>query len=334
VKYGVQEVTGYLREITGQEVPVKRTTDLDAEVQIVVGEKSVRQLAPDIWDEKVKDLGPEGYLIRAVPNGKKALLVVVGATPHGTKYGLANLMKLIRVEGRSPHIPAETDIVSTPAFAKRGMHFNGWSFNYPYTFRCWREEDWCRYLDLLAYQGVNLFYLWPFIEIMPAPLSPEDHAYLEECRRVVDFAQKKHGMEVWVMHCTNRVATDRCGVADPRHRPYWRPSQQDLNPSIPEQFQTIMASREAMYRILNNVDGVCNIDSDPGSCPPGCTLIDYVKVLNGCRTLLDRHNLHGKQAKLVNWMWYGWGRSKDQDAGEHQRLTIRSMQRNYPSRGG
>ena len=57
-----------------------------------------------------------------------------------------------------------------------------------------------------------------------------------------------------------------------------------------------MASREAMYRIVNNVDGVCNIDSDPGYCP-GSPLSDYVKVLRGCRELLERHNLHGRQVK-------------------------------------
>ena len=36
---------------------------------------------------------------------------------------------------------------------------------------------------------------------------------------MVDYAQKKHGMEVWIMQCTNRVAKDRCGVADPSAAP-------------------------------------------------------------------------------------------------------------------
>jgi hypothetical protein len=51
------------------------------------------------------------------------------------------------------------DATSRPVFAKRGLHFNGWPFHYPYTFRAWREADWQRYLDILAYQQVNLFYL-------------------------------------------------------------------------------------------------------------------------------------------------------------------------------
>ena len=57
-----------------------------------------------------------------------------------------------------------------------------------------------------------------------------------------------------------------------------------------------MASREAMYRVINNADGVCNIDSDPGFLAEG-TFDDYNKVLQGCRALLDRYNLNGKQAK-------------------------------------
>jgi hypothetical protein len=207
------------------------------------------------------------------------------------------------------------------------MHLNGWPLNYPYSFRSWHEKDWQRYLDILSYQGVNLFYLWPFNEIMPVPLSPEDQAYLEECRRVVDYAQQKHGMEVWIMQCTNRVAKDRCGVADPRLRPYWRPAQEDLNPGNPEHFKAILAAREAMYRIINNADGVCNIDSDPGFCP-GSPQTDYVKVLQACRTLLERHNIHGKQAKLINWMLWGWGRQEKiqvEGLAAHQRLALQAI---------
>ena len=216
-------------------------------------------------------------------------------------------------------------MLGKPAFAKRGMHFNGWPLNYPYSFRSWTEKDWQRYLDILSYQGVNLFYLWPFIEIMPVPLSAEDQAYLEECRRVVDYAQKKHGMEVWIMQCTNRVASDRCGVADPRVRPYWRPTQKDLNPGKPADFQAILASREAMYRIINNADGVCNIDSDPGFCP-NSPVSDYVKVLQACRTLIDRHNIHGKQTKLVNWMLWGWGMPRVGQTEGLPQLELRILQ--------
>jgi hypothetical protein len=88
-----------------------------------------------------------------------------------------------------------------------------------------------------------------------------------------------------------------------------------------------MASREALYRIVNNVDGVCNIDSDPGYCA-GSPLGDYVKVLQGCRALLDCHNVRGKEAKLVHWMWFGWGLPPQRffEPG-HQVRTIQALRK-------
>jgi sialate O-acetylesterase len=323
VQYGIEELVSYLKESTGNKIPVVASPDSNQRVRIVVGPKCVQQLIPQ--DIPAEQFGDEGFLLRSATKGGIQYLIATGATPHGTKNAIGALMKTIKVESKSAFVPAELDRVHKPTIAKRGMHFNGWPFNAPYSFRNWREEDWKSYLDILAYQGVNLFYLWPFMEIMPVPLSAEDRAYLEECRRVVDYAQKKHGMEVWIMQCTNRVAKDDCGVKDPRVRPYWRPSQEDLNPGNPEHFKAIMASREALYKILNNVDGVCNIDSDPGEYP-GSPLSDYIKVLNGCRDLLDRHNLHGKQTKLISWMWTGWGLSPKQMFDlNHQAQTLESL---------
>ncbi len=330
VRHGVGDLTAYLDELTANKIPVVASADGVRGVRILVGAKSVQRSFPQaIPDEK---LGGEGYRLRAeLKDGVRSILVT-GSTPRGTKAALGTLMKKIAVEGKSAFLPSSLSILHKPSFAKRGLHFNGWAIKYPYSFRCWREEDWQRYLDILSYQNVNLLYFWPFIEIMPAPLSPEDEAYLEECRRIVDYAQKKHGMEVWIMQCTNRVAKDNCGVADPRHRPYWRPSQEDLNPGNPEHFKAIMASREAMYRIINNADGVCNIDSDPGFFP-GSPLADYVRVLKGCRGLLDRHNIHRKNTLLVNWMLWGWGRSERfqvRQLDEHQRRTVQLMKKELP----
>lgn len=304
VQYGVEELASYLKDIAGNSIPVVASPTSKHEIRIVVGQAAGQKLLPQ--NISAEQLGDDGYVLRTANQNGVEYLVVAGATPRGTKAGIAALMKAIQADGKSAYVAKPLDVVNKPPVAKRGMHFNGWAFNSPYSFRNWREEDWKSYLDILAYQGVNLFYLWPFMEIMPAPLSAEDTAYLEECRRSVAYAQQKHGMEVWIMQCTNRVAKDDCGVKNPRLRPYWRPSQEDLNPGNPEHFARIMASREALYKILNNVDGVCNIDSDPGEYP-GSPLSDYLKVLNGCRDLLDRHNLHGKEAKLINWMWTGWG---------------------------
>lgn len=219
VQYAVQELAGYLKEITGQEAAVASTPDRKAGTVVVAGTAAAEKvLGGPLPAEK---LGEEGYVLKSLIKDGVSYVIAAGATPKGTKYALGSLMKRTQADGRSAFVQRPLDVLSKPAFAKRGLHFNGWSFNYPYTFQRWREEDWQRYLDILAYEGVNLFYIWPFMEIMPLPLSAEDRASLEERRRVVDYAQKKHGMEVWIMQCTNRVAKDNCGVVQPKLRPYW-----------------------------------------------------------------------------------------------------------------
>jgi hypothetical protein len=304
VAYAVKDLADYLQSAAGA-APNTLTSDNGAAKQVI----AVGAIAAESFLGKLpacEDLGEEGYRLKSVAkDGRKAVLAY-GTTPRGTKAALADLMKRIEVEGTTPFIDGPLDITSKPSFATRGMHFNGWPFGYPHSFRGWSEDDWQRYLDILAYQHVNLFFFWPFIEIMPVPLSAEDAAYLTECRRIIDYAHDRHGMQVWIMHCTNRVAQDRCGVSDPKKRPYWRPSQKDLNPADLEDFKAIMASRAALYAALNNADGFCNIDSDPGYWV-GSTVDDYVHVMKGYRELLDRHTLGGKKTKLIDWMWVGWG---------------------------
>jgi hypothetical protein len=322
-----------LKSATGSAPPIVPTDDGVAKQVLAVGPS-----AATVFGENLPTggkLGDEGYHLQTAVKGGRNIVIARGSSPRGTKAALAALMKRIEVDAGVPYLDGPLNIVSKPSFSTRGMHFNGWPFGYPYSFRGWSEADWQRYLDILAHQHVNLFFFWPFIEIMPVPLSSEDAAYLEECRRIVDYAHEKHGMQVWIMHCTNRVAQDRCGVADPKKRPYWRPSQKDLNPADPKDFQAIMASRAALYQALDNADGFCNIDSDPGYWV-GSSVEDYVHVLKGYRELLDQHTLAGKKTKLIDWMWVGWGikhtpglRSRDR-----QEETIRLTKRELPEPWG
>ena len=331
VQYGVKDLADYLKEITGTEVPIQTTLDETAPSLIVVGKKMVEQARANVMAGR--ELGQEGYLVESVLKSGKAHLIVAGETPHGTKFGLAGLMKMIQAEGQSAYVEGPVHTTSRPKFAIRGMHLNGWPISYPYSFRVWKENEWQRYIDILSYQGVNLLYIWPFMEIMPVPLSPEDEAYLQEVNRVVGYAQTRHGMEVWIMHSVNRVAQSNLGMPDPRPRYYWVYwNQLDLNPADPDHFETIVRSREALYRIVNKADGFCMIDSDPGGWPYS-PLSDETKVFRAMRGLLDRYNVHGTQAKLINWMWTGWGVIDWLGPTGQVELTrdaIRSMKKDVP----
>lgn len=310
LQFAAADLADYMKEITGEPVSVRGPAGASTGSAIVVGQRMAHRRIPVLW--RTLSAGDESFLIDC--SERLDQVVVTGSNPRGTNLGLASLMKMIRTDGNSAYLEGPFHIRRKPSFPVRGIHLNGWPFNSPYSFRDWSEQDWQRYIDMAWVQGANLILLLSFIEIMPVPLSPEDAASLQEFRRVVEYAQRQRGMEVWVMHAANRVAVSDCGVRDPKQRPYWmNQCQVDLDPADPRQFQRIVASFEALYRIVNNADGFVMIDSDPGGWPQS-PLREQVKIFNAARNLLNRYNQHGREAKLVDWMWLGWGRHKHFDA--------------------
>jgi hypothetical protein len=315
----VSKITNDLKDCLEQthhaHVSIASSLEKGAGAVIAVGKQIARQIAgPSL---SLDDLGQEGFIISRREHEGRPVIVVTGNSHPGTKFGVARLLQMIQSDGAKASfidLPADASTTggpasggkSIPCFEKRGIHPNGWTHNYPYAFHSWREADWQKFIDLQTLQGVNLLMMFSYMETMPVPLSSEDQGYLEEMRRVVEYAQVLNGMEVWLMQAVNRVAKDNCGVLDPWYRPLWRPSQVDLNPGDPEQFKELAASHEVMYKIVNNVDGICFIDSDPGGwvdSPPE----DLLKVFQHTRDCLDRYNLKGKNAKIIHWLWTGWG---------------------------
>jgi hypothetical protein len=202
------------------------------------------------------------------------------------RYGISPPSR-IEIGRDGPALPDGLDLRRSPRYQLRGMHPNGWAANHPYAFRCWSEDDWRRYVDMLFHLGANHLLLWPSPDIIPVPLSRVDEEYLEEVREVVAYARDVRGMEVWIMQSANRVALSDAGVADPRHRPYWLPGVQvDLDPGDPAHLDTILHAREPLYRIVDNADGFAIIDSDPGGWN-GSPVDAYLGLLRP-RGLIDR----------------------------------------------
>ena len=310
VQYGAKDLGRYLTEITGRPVLVSASanTGKKATSVIAIGEKMALAIGADLGP--ATGANDDSSVIRSFAKGGARILVVAGRDPHGTNTGIATLMQMIRAEGKSAYLDGPVDLHNKPSYAVRGIHLNGWPLKYPYAFRSWKEDDWKRFVDIAWTQRINLFYLWPFMEIMPVPLSREDEAYLQEVNRVVDYAQNERGMEVWIMQSANRIGTSNCGAPDPRFRAYWiNDCQKDMNPADPQQFARILASFEAFYKIVNKADAFCMIDSDPGSWPQS-PLSDQVKIFQAARNLLDQYSAHGSKTKLFDWMHVGWGRHK------------------------
>lgn len=310
VQYGASDLGNYLTDITGNAITVSTSASAVRRTKsvIAVGEKAALMMGVTL--EPVGELGRDGFVIHSFEKAGSAIVVIAGSDPHGTNTGIATLMQMIRTEGKVPFIEGPIDQRSIPSIAIRGIHLNGWPLNYPYAFRSWQEQDWKRFVDIAWAQRVNLIFLWPFMEILPVPLSPEDKAYLQEVRRIVDYAQNQRGMKVWIMQSANRIAISDCGTPNPRFRAYWvNDCQKDMNPGDPQQFERIRKSFEALYKNVNNADAFAMIDSDPGSWPQS-PVSDQIRIFQAARKLLDQYNVHGAQTSLVDWMHVGWGRHK------------------------
>ena len=148
------------------------------------------------------------------------------------------------------------------------------------------------------------------MEIIPVPMSAEDEAYLQEVQRVIDYAHNQRGMEVWIMQSANRVGVSNCGIEDPRFRTYWvmGECQKDMNPADSEQFGNILKSFEALYKIVNNADAFCLIDSDPGGWAHSPLSDQDKNIQRRPQACLIKYSAKGPKTKLVDWMWLGWGR--------------------------
>ena len=265
--YGAKDLASYLTDITGKPVAVSSSLNaaLKSKSVIAMGKEMAQALNVDLGP--ASDLGDEGSVIRSFVRRGSKVVIIAGLNPHGTNAGLATFMPMIHGEGKAVYLDGPVDLRSKPSIAIRGIHLNGWPLKYPYAFRSWKEEDWKHFIDIAWAQRINFFYLWPFMEIIPVPVSGQDEAYLQEVKRIVDYAQNQRGMEVWIMQSANRIGVSDCGVRDPRFRTYWvmGECQKDMNPADPEQFANILKSFEALYKIVNNADGFCFIDSDPGA---------------------------------------------------------------------
>ncbi len=331
VQYAAKDLARYLSELTKGTVPVSTSAkDIRrGKVSIVLGQAMAS--AAGVGVKLASASGPQAAVIKSFDRSGKSVVVVAGADPHGTNLGVASLIQMIRSEGTAVYLDGPLDVRSEPSIRVRGFHMNGgWQLNHPYGFRTWTEEDWKRFVDIVWAERGNLVFMWPYVETMTIPLTAEDEAYLQEFRRVVEYAQKQRGMEVWIMQSANRIAVTDCGVPDPRLRPHWiEGCQKDMDPADPEQLAKISKSFEALYRVVNNADAFCLIDSDPGGWPES-PLSDQLRIFLEARKLLDRYNTHGQQTKLVDWMWIGWGRHRSKHAP--QRLgTVFDFTGKFPS---
>lgn len=266
-------------------------------VQETLGTRRLEALGID------KSLGPEGFVLTFLADRKPPTIVAAGWTDRGTRWAIYDLIKSLNVSSSPMSLPLPLNRRETPDFRRRGMYAHQhWEYRYPYALRSWDVDDWKRYVDLLAYFRYNLLQIWSMASILPVPLSPADEAWLRRYRDVIDHAHLNHGMEVWIGECANNVSEgiDLPPIAE---RDYFA-AETLKDPGDPEQFRQVMHARDVFYSTVINADGYWIIDSDPGGWR-GSSTGEFVEILAGNRRLINRRT--GANAKLIYWMWQGWG---------------------------
>ncbi len=91
-KTGIKELQKYLLEMSGATVDVQKPGDATdpAQVRLVVGNQTVRELFPDL---KLDDLGKEGFVLKTVDNA----VIVAGGEQRGTMYACFELLEKLGV---------------------------------------------------------------------------------------------------------------------------------------------------------------------------------------------------------------------------------------------
>jgi hypothetical protein len=190
-------------------------------------------------------------------------------------------------------------------FKHRGFYLHsGWFFNYPFSVRTWQQEDFSNMFRLLERMGYDQVGIWPMLEAIPRPLSPEDSLGLVRYRAVIDDARSVP-LECWIMMCPNLDPDPGLAALPwPERNPY--PAWTNVRLDDPQQAEPFLKHRTKILSILNNADAYVTIDGDPGGYE-GALPADLLKVFVSDRAAIDRYGTDPSAQRLIAWIWCGWG---------------------------
>src|SRR5262249_25221655 len=143
--------------------------------------------------------GDQGYILKVMRFGEnKNVVLAAGSESHGTNYALMELRQRLCESRSGLGLSDSLDILEKPRLKVRGLYLHQhWQYNYRYATWSWSVEDWKKALDLVAYLRVNLVLTWPHMDMLAPPLSNPEKEYLADFREIIDYAQRKRGIEIW-----------------------------------------------------------------------------------------------------------------------------------------
>ena len=329
VRRAAEDLREIIHQRTGQAPELSTIDDPEG-----TGSRPIIEIGLNNWKQAAADLPApqrdrsEAYVLRGdggqIPS-RRPIISVDAHDPQGLKFGLIRLIGRLQLGKDDVTLPLPFHETGAPVMAVRGMYAHlHWSYNHPYALRSWQLDDWKRYVDLLTHLGYNRLQIWPMMEIIPHPLSPEDNAYLGRYAEIIDYAHRQRGMQVVVGSCPNSITQDARGVPI-ANREYFD-FEKRLNPGDPVQLSKLLEYRSDLYRTLPNADGYWVIDSDPGGWK-GSPSSQFVDILIGHRKLIDAWCSRPKEQPLIYWIWFGWGTGP---RPENWRSTLTDMKKRLP----
>ena len=170
-RHAAEELTRYLREISGAELPIASEAPAEGAV-IAIGRGETNPVVAECIARRLMKLSPtypgrDGFVLETVTLDGREVLVLGGSTDRGTLYAVYSLLEdvlgcgFFRDGELIPSNPSvtvpELHTAERPHFADR-QDGNGCIFHY--TCSAWGWEEWKRELDWRARRRANV--IWPF----------------------------------------------------------------------------------------------------------------------------------------------------------------------------
>jgi hypothetical protein len=249
-------------------------------------------------------VGPQGFIIQTVADPQAGeLLLCWSPTALGCRYGLIEILRSLRIQGRS----VSTDlgrVIDRPQFPMRICYVNFAehlqnAFNpnvlFDVSVNRWSAADWERFIDMVSAFRYNVFEFW----LVPSLFAPEalqggkmQRQFAETMNRVIAYG-KRRGVSVHPILAVNTVGAN------------WHYHC----PNIPAEKAEIIALWDHWSRTLRGNDSMGIFPGDPGGCTKnGCSPETYVDLCLELSRVVRRNNLEVK-IEIGTWgePMGGWG---------------------------
>jgi hypothetical protein len=302
VRNAADWISVFSQQATGSALPVGGAERLQQPGPHLVA--AVGEPVPFKAFRPVPEVGPQGFVLQRV-RGVEAgeVLLCWSPTELGCRYGLIEILRLLRVEGGSLRLDVSR-VVERPQFPMRICYVNFAehlqnAFNPNLLFDTarnrWSEPDWERFIDMLAAFRFNVFEFW----LVPSLVSPEalrggrmQADFAQTMNRVIAYARRR-GVAVHPIVAINTVGTNwhfHC-------------------PRDPKEKAELVALWDHWSRALKGNEMFGLFPGDPGGCTRnGCTAETYVDLCLELSRLVRKNN-PGVRLEVGTWgePMGGWG---------------------------